>query len=420
MNFNECLDYLKSLDSVFCKPGLSRTKELCQRLGSPEKSLKFIHVTGTNGKGSFCAMLSAILAAQGYKTGTFSSPAILSITEQLQINGKSIEQDVFATLVTRARTEADKMDDRPTSFELLTALSFLYFKNEDCDLVVLEVGMGGRLDATNVIPAPLLAVITGINIDHSAFLGSTMTSIAKEKSGIIKRGSSVLFGGENGEALDVIKGIAKETDAPLYRTEQEKIKNTLFSLSGTTFDYKDRKGLRLPLLGSYQPKNAANVLEAVEILNSSGIPISDNAIRSGLASTVWRARFEKISSDPLIIFDGAHNPDGIKAATESIRLYFADKKVYILSGVLRDKDYSEIAKMLSEVALRAFTVCPPSARALNEKDYARVLSNAGIPSESFADIKEAFLYAKSEAKKNNVPLVCLGSLYNYAALYTCF
>jgi dihydrofolate synthase/folylpolyglutamate synthase len=365
-------------------------------------------------------MLDSVLRSAGYKTGLFTSPYIRFFNERICFDGKPISNDELAEVTAYVKPIADKMTEKPTEFELISAIGFEYFKRKKCDVVILEAGMGGRLDSTNIIESPLLSVITGIAFDHTAFLGDTIEKIAAEKAGIIKKDRPVLWGGNSELALEVIKAQADKMNAHFHATGRDTIKVTNSTLEGTLFDYAERKDITISLLGSYQPYNAASVLEAVDILRSLGVAVSENAVRKGIADTAWRARFEIVSHDPLVIFDGAHNPDGIAAATESIARYFPDGRVYILSGVLRDKDYGEIAKTLSTVALRAFTVRPPSPRALDEKEYARVLSSAGIPTEAFADARAAFLYAKSEAKKNGVPLICLGSLYTYAALYPCF
>ncbi len=420
MNFKESLAYLESISGVFCKPGLSRTQELCRRLGNPEKELRTVHVAGTNGKGSFCAMLESVLIASGYKTGLFSSPAILAINGQIRINGKAISESRFAEAVSHVREAGTGMRDAPSSFEFLSAVAFLIFAEQKCDVVILEAGLGGRLDATNVIPPPMLSVITGVAIDHTSFLGNTIEEIAEEKAGIIKNGSPVLYGGESESAFAVIHKTAKKKGAPLYRAEREKVKNVCPTLNSTMFDYKSYSSLSLSLLGLYQPYNAINVIEATEILRSKGICVTKEALYEGLFHAKWQARFELISKDPTVIFDGAHNPDGICAAVKSIRAYFGEKKVFILSGVLKDKDYAKIAKELSSIASRAFTICPPSERALDEKEYASVLREAGMEAEAFENARTAFLYAKSEAKKQGVPLICLGSLYTYAVLHPYF
>ncbi len=420
MNAAEAVEYIHSINWCFCKPGLGRISELCDRLGSPQKDLKFIHVAGTNGKGSFCAMLDSVLRAAGYKTGLFTSPYIRFFNERICFDGEPISDVDLAEITSYVRPIADSMTEKPTEFELITAIGFEYFKRKKCDIVILETGMGGRLDSTNIIAAPLLSVITGIALDHTAFLGDTVEKIAYEKAGIIKKSCPALFGGNDDIALRVISDYAKEMNSELFVTDRSSITDIKPSLSGTRFSFGDRQNISISLLGLYQPLNAANVITAVDILRRGGMNISEDALRAGLASTVWHARFELISREPTVIYDGAHNPEGISAAVESIKTYFGEKKVYILSGVMKDKDYGCIAADLSSVASRAFTVTPDNPRALDAEEYARVLSAHGISAEAFKSLEEALKTAISVAKRDNSPLLCLGSLYMYAELIKVF
>ena len=274
--------------------------------------------------------------------------------------------------------------------------------------------MGGRLDATNIIRHPLLSVITGVALDHMAYLGDSVESIAAEKAGIIKDARPVLYGG--GDAVSVIAAAAQAVGSPLYTVEYTSLRVKSATLDGTVFDHDRYTDLHLSLLGSYQPRNAAVVLRAMDILRAEGLDISDAAIRDGLSSASLPARFERLSAAPPIIFDGAHNAEGVAAAVESIRLYFGEQKVYLLTGVLRDKDYRAIAHSLSTVAARAFVITPDNPRALDAETYAALLDERGVPSRAFADIASAYRAAAAQAKEDGVPLICLGSLYVYASL----
>ncbi len=420
MNYEECLEYIHGVSWTFCKPGLERISELCKRLGEPQKELKFIHVAGTNGKGSFSSMMSSVLVASGYKVGLYTSPYITVFNERMRINGENISNEELIELTEKVRPIADAMTDKPTEFELITALAFEYFRKNKCDVVVLEAGMGGRLDSTNIINSSLLSVITGIALDHTAFLGDTVTKIALEKAGIIKDNGVLLFGGTDAEAKRVIADRADEKNAAFYEVDYTQISNLEMSLDGSRFDFKEHKNIKIALLGSYQPRNAALVLSAIDILRERGIKIDECAVLEGLGSAKWNARFEIVSREPLIIFDGAHNPQGIAAAVESIKLYFKDKKVYLLTGVLRDKDYTAIAEDLATVATKAFTLTPDNPRALSAEEYAEVLSKNGIYAQASNSIEEAYKTAKNEAQKDGVPLVCLGSLYVYSSLSKLF
>lgn len=412
MTYDEAIEYIHGISWTFCKPGLERIGALCEALGNPQNRLKFIHVAGTNGKGSFCSMLSSVLTAAGYKTGLYTSPFIKIFNERMQINGKNIENERLAEITERVRPIADSLEDKPTEFELITAIAFLYFAEEECDVVVLETGMGGRLDSTNIITTPVLSVITGIALDHTAFLGNTVEEIAAEKAGIIKTGVPVLFGSDDEKAFSVIRKRALELNAPIYQTDRSKIILKRADICGSIFDYEQYNDIEIKLLGLYQPKNAANVLAAIDILAEHGFKIDDNAIRLGLISARWPARFEIISEKPLIIFDGAHNPEGISVARESISHYFTNK-VTVLTGVLKDKDYRFIARELSKIADTAFTITPDSPRALTAKEYADILSECGVFATPCPDIKSALSAAYRRALESGTALVCLGSLYTY-------
>lgn len=415
MTYDEAVAYMRAANRAFCKPGFDRVAALCEALGDPQDSLRYIHVTGTNGKGSFCAMTASILRCAGYKVGVFSTPAVKETRESLSVNGEAIDRESFAALIDALRPYADAMEDKPTEFELLTAAAFLHFRRQRCDIVVLEVGMGGRLDATNIIRQPLLSVITGVALDHMAYLGDSVESIAAEKAGIIKDACPVLYGGDD-TAASVISAAAQAVGSPLYTVEYASLCVKSATLEGTVFDYDRYQDLRLSLLGSYQPRNAAVVLRAMDILRAEGLDISDAAIREGLSSASLHARFELLSAAPLVIFDGAHNAEGIAAAVESIRLYFGEQKVYLLTGVLCDKDYRAIAHSLSTVAARAFVITPDNPRALDAETYAALLDERGVPSRAYADIPSAYRAAAAQAKADDVPLICLGSLYVYASL----
>lgn len=416
MNYEESLEYIHSSNSVFCKPGLERTKELLEALGHPERNMKYIHIAGTNGKGSTSSMLAEILTAEGYRVGLYTSPYVRRFNERMRICGVEIPDDELAEITSAVRPIADGMTDRPTEFELITAIAFEYFSREKCDIVVLEVGMGGRFDSTNVIDSPLLSIITGISLDHVAFLGDTVEKIAFEKAGVIKESCPVLFGGASDAALSVIREVADTKNAPLYTVDHSAILPTKRDLSGSEFSYKSRENIKISLLGSYQPQNAATVLEAVDILLSRGLAISENSVYTGLSLARWPARFEIISESPTVIFDGAHNAEGITAAVSSIKTYFGDKRVVIFTGVLADKDYRAIAEDIAKVASCAFTVTPDNPRALSAEDYAKILATHGVNATPCNNIEEAIEKGITAAKNQDTALCCLGSLYTYGCV----
>ena len=412
MNYTEALEYIHSVNWTFCKPGLERIGALCDALGNPEKHLKFVHVAGTNGKGSFCSMLSEILSSAGYKVGLYTSPYIKVFNERMRVCGENIPNETLARITERVKPIADSMEDKPTEFELITAIAFLYFLEERCDVVVLEAGMGGRLDSTNIIDSAILSVITGISLDHTAFLGDTVEKIAAEKAGIIKDFVPVLYGGTDESAAAVISAKAKEKGAKFFRPDYSKIENLSSTLRGTRFEYKGKE-VRLSLLGLYQPRNASLVLEAVELLKNAGMNIPDAKISEGFENARWNARFEIINHLPLIIFDGAHNPEGISSAVESIKHYFGTQKVIVVSGVLKDKDYIFIADRLSEIAAAAYTITPDNPRALEARDFADLLSSRKVNSTANSSVRQALRAAVQRADVTGEPIVCLGSLYTY-------
>lgn len=413
MNYEQALNYIHSVNWAFCKPGLERITQLCVALGNPQKKLRFVHVAGTNGKGSTSAMLASILQNAGYKTGLYTSPYIRTFCERIRVGGENIPKDKLASLTERIRPIAEKMVDKPTEFELITALAFEYFSECACDVVVLEVGLGGRLDSTNVIEDTALSIITGIDFDHTALLGNTIREIAREKAGIIKSGCPVLFGGTKGEAYDTVLQVAKETNAPFFTVDRSSYQQKEATLNGTIFDYLHYTDLHLPLLGAYQPYNATLVLTAIGLLCKQGFAIDDEAVRKGLAAVRWPARFELLSRAPIIIYDGGHNPEGVRAAVESIKTYFPNQKVNLLGGVMADKNRDEMIEMMKPVAARAFAVTPNNPRALAAVDYAAQLASFGIPATSYKSVAEGVRAAVESSKKEGIPLICLGSLYLY-------
>ena len=413
MNYEQALEYIHSVNWTFCKPGLERITELCKALGDPQKKLRFIHVAGTNGKGSTSAMLASILQTAGYRTGLYTSPYIRTFCERIRVDGENIPEDALATLTERIRPIAERMTDKPTEFELITALAFAYFAECKCDVVVLEVGLGGRLDSTNVIEKVALSIITGIDFDHTALLGNTIEEIAKEKAGIIKAGCPVLFGGGEGAAYDTVHGVALEKGAPFCGVDRSSYKQKEATLEGTRFDYSRYIDLQLPLLGAYQPYNAMLVLTAIDLLCQQGFAIGEDAVRQGLAAVRWSARFELLSHEPIIIYDGGHNPEGVRAAVASIRAYFPNQKVNLLSGVMADKDRDEMIETMKPIAARAFAVTPNNPRSLAASDYAAQLVSHGIPAKAFASVGEGVRAAVESSKQEGIPLICLGSLYLY-------
>ena len=407
---SEASDYAKNVSGVFSKPGLERVSALLDALGNPEKDVKAVHIAGTNGKGSTSAMLTSILKASGLKVGSFNSPYLLEMREAIRIDGEPISEDSLISLFERLRPIADKSEDKPTEFELLTAAAYLCFKEENVDVAVIECGMGAKRDATNVIDSPLLSIITGIAKDHTSFLGSTLTEIATEKSGVIKRGSPVLLGDMPTEALAVIKSEAERLSADVHTPDVATVKS--YAIDGTVIDCGDVTDVKIPLLGVHQPKNASLAISAANILKKHFTSITNDTIRAGIRDTVWHGRFEVLSKSPIFIFDGAHNLDGVKSAVESIKTYFGEK-IVCLTGVLADKEYTEMAEEIAKVADTVVTITPDSPRALSAEDYASVLAENISHVLTASSVDEGVRMALDIAKENDAPVVCLGSLYLY-------
>ncbi len=413
MNYNEALEYIHSVSNFFCKPGLERIAQLCEKLGNPQDKLKFVHVAGTNGKGSFCSMLASVLNEAGYKTGLYTSPYIIDFCERICVNGTMIPRDELAEITAYVKDFADEMQDKPTEFELITAVAFEYFSRVKCDIVVLECGLGGRYDATNIIKNSVLSVITGISIDHTSFLGSTITEIAGEKAGIIKNGIPCLWCGKDGQAYSVIKENCNKLNSVLHTVDRSSLDVKSYDLKKTVFDFDGIKDITISLLGTYQPHNAVNVICAVDLLNNNGFAISREELLRGLYKTIWPARFELLCDNPVVIADGAHNPEGIENAVVSIKKYFGETKINIVTGVMMDKDFEYIADVLISVAECVYCITPDNPRALTASEYKLVFDKKGIKAIECKNVEDAVLKAMEDSAQKGIPMVALGSLYMY-------
>ena len=419
MNYSEALSYIHSVCWKGSVPGLSRTRELLEKLGNPEQSLKFIHIAGTNGKGSTAAMLASILEEAGYTVGLYTSPFINRFNERMQVNHVCIGDEELAELTEYIRPHADSMADSPTEFELITALAMEFFKRHRCDIVVLEVGMGGALDSTNVIDTPEVAVIAAMGFDHTRELGSTMTEIASAKAGIIKPDGDVVIYGQNPEAEAVFEKVAAEQHSTLSRPDYSQLIPGDFSLEGQSFSYGPWKDLRIPLVGVYQLNNAAVVLTAVEVLRRKGWQLSDDAVRQGLAHTRWPARFEVLHRDPVFIVDGGHNPHGIRATAESLQRIFPGQKFVFVTGVMADKDVEHILGLIVPMARRFYTVTPNNPRSMQAGVLAQRIQAMGADAVPCDTIPQAVQSAMDFAGPDGV--VCaLGSLYMSGDVRNCF
>ena len=419
MTYNEALAYIHSVCWKGSVPGLSRTRELLAKIGNPEKSLKFVHIAGTNGKGSTAAMLSSILEKGGLRVGLYTSPFINRFNERMQVNHVCIGDEELSELTEFIRPYADSMADAPTEFELITALALEYFKRKACDIVVLEVGMGGALDSTNIIDTPEVAILCAMGYDHTRELGSTMTEIASAKAGIIKPHTQVVSYGQNEEAAAVFEKVCRDTGSTLHTPDYASLTPGAFDLTGQTFSYGGLRDLRIPLVGAYQLNNAAVVITAAWVLQAKGWPVTDETIRQGLAETTWPARFEILQRDPVFIVDGGHNPHGIRGTADSLRRLFPGQKFVFVTGVMADKDVESILGLLVPMARRFYTVTPDNPRAMKADVLAGRIAALGaeaIPCPSVADgVREALAFAGKDG------VVCaVGSLYMSGEVRNCF
>lgn len=410
MTYDEALDYIHHVTWRGSRLGLERTRELLERMGNPQKKLTFVHVAGTNGKGSTCAMLASTLQLAGYRTGLYLSPFLTRFNERMQINGGSIGDEELATITEFVRPFAEAMADHPTEFELITAIAIEYFARNQTELVVFEVGMGGALDSTNVIDTPELAIITNIGLDHTRELGPTISDIARAKAGVIKPGGDVLIYDQNPEADALFASVCLQQNAKLHITDHARIKNISVSLDDLSFDCEPYGRLHCALVGSYQTKNAAVAITALEILRQKGWHISDQNLRDGLAGVRWPARFEVLGHNPVFVADGGHNPQGVAAVAESLKLHFPGRKVTFLIGVMADKDVSQMVEAIGPIASEFVTVTPNNPRAMSAGDLAALLERHQYAATPCVSVEQGVHLAIDRAGKDGV--VCaLGSLY---------
>lgn len=423
MNYRESMDYMEEMSRLGSVPGLESTAELCRRLGNPQDDLFFVHIAGTNGKGSVLAYVYSVLKTAGYRVGHYSSPAVYAYREKIQVNGKEILTREFAALMSLVREEADAMAaegmPHPTVFEMETAVSFLYFKEQRCDIVLLECGMGGDLDATNIIKNTLVAAFSSISMDHMAFLGNTLTEIACHKAGIIKPGAEVVSGIQQPEVWDVLKRQAG--GAECRTVEKERLQHIRYGLEKQRFDYLTCDGtfyrrLEVSLAGVVQPENAALAVEIVEALGRKGFSVTDKQLRDGLFSAKWPYRFEIAAKRPLFILDGAHNEDAAKRLAEGIRFYFTNKKILYIIGMLKDKEYEKVIAHTYAYAEQIITVTPPEQeRALSGHELAVTASEYHPKVTEAASLEEAVEMAYLLAEKDWA-ILAFGSLSYLGAL----
>ncbi|MBQ8088590.1 MAG: bifunctional folylpolyglutamate synthase/dihydrofolate synthase [Clostridia bacterium] len=410
MNYEESLQYIHSVSWMGTVPGLGRTQELMKAIGNPEKKLKFIHIAGTNGKGSTAAMLASILTEAGYRTGLYTSPYILRFNERMQIDHNQISDDEVAELATWIRPIADALSDHPTEFEVVTAIAMEYFRRHQCDIVVLEVGMGGEFDATNVIDAPEAAVIVNIGLDHMQILGDTVEKIAETKAGIIKDGCDCVLYAQEPYFEAVIALACEQRGANLHRAGMEGLRLRSHGLEGQIFDWENLSAIKLPLLGEHQLHNAATVLTVCRVLANKGWNLPEESIRSGLEKVSWPGRFQIMRKDPMFIIDGGHNPQCLDALVRAFQDYLPDRKIVFLNGCMADKDYGDMFRDLVPFAQAFVTVTPDNPRALSAKDLAEYLKRYDLPVFPSNTVAQGVKTAVEFAGKGGIVCAC-GSLY---------
>ena len=418
MTYEEAIEYIETKTWSTTRLGLERTTELLKRLGDPQKKLRFIHVAGSNGKGSTCSMLESALRQAGYRTGLYTSPHLMSFCERFQVNGEWIRPDALASFTEQVREQAEQMEDHPSQFEISTAIAMLYFLSEQCNIVILEVGMGGELDSTNVIPAPEVAVITNISLEHTEYLGDSLEKIAATKGGIIKTGSDVVLYPNETEVEDTITAICRERKTPLYHADPSRLTKRSADVHGQSFVY-DNKEYRIPLTGKYQLFNASVALKVLEVLRSRGWKIPEEAVADGFAGLSWPARMEMLwEEDPLFFLDGGHNPQCIEALAGNLKELFPKEKITFLLGFLGDKDYRRMLELLKDTAGSVVCVTPNSSRALpGEELLQQVREIMGCPAVSANTIEEGI---RKALETDHSPVVAVGSLYMAGELRAVF
>lgn len=400
--------------------GLTTITELMRRLGNPQDELKFVHIAGTNGKGSTLAYLSTILKEAGYRTGRYLSPVIFDYRERIQVNETYITEEAVARLAERVQQAGQEMlrdgFAHPTTFETETAIAFLYFREMQCDVVVLECGMGGLTDATNVVKTTLASVFVEIGMDHMGFLGNTVEEIAAVKSGIIKPDSQVVSAAQRPQVQAVLERAAAEKHAGFHMVDRNAIRDVRYIFEDQTFTYRNYKKLRPGLTGSWQVDNASLAVETVLVLRELGYSISDEALRKGLAETVWPGRFTVIDRDPLFLVDGAHNRDAADRLRETLELYFPEKRKILIAGVLADKEYDYVMSRLTPLAARVITVMTPeNPRALPAEKLAETVKQYNPAVEAADSLADAAERAWGYAGKDDM-ILAFGSLSYLGAL----
>ena len=453
MKYAEALDFMEQIGKYGIVPGLEGIRELCRRLGDPQRELRFVHVAGTNGKGSVCAYMSAVLQCGGYRVGKYTSPAVLDWREEIQVNGSYIAKAAVGRYMEQLKAACGEMAaegrPHPTPFEVKTAMAFLYFRDKKCDIVVMETGMGGLLDATNVVEDTCVAVLTSVSMDHMGFLGKTLPEIAAQKAGIIKRGCHVVTAVQEPEVMEVLAGRAAALGCPLTVADARAAEHVRFGLEKQRFDYGGLKKLEITLAGQCQIENAVTALEGLRALGIGALegaepgagasesrepgigaadgrapedketggrirkrefPVTEERLRQGMAQAVWPGRFAVAGRKPCFILDGAHNEDAARKLAQSLELYFSGRRILYIMGMLRDKEYGKVIGLTHSLADQIITVTPPgNPRAMPAYELAAAVAQVHEKVTAADSLEEAVEMARLLADKEDV-IVAFGSL----------
>ena len=414
MNYEEAMNFIQNTNKFGSVLGLDNIRVLLERLGNPQDQLRVVHIAGTNGKGSTLAFLAGIFRESGYRAGRYVSPASFSYEERFRINEENISKKDLCFYMEKIKNVAEEMVkdglSHPTMFEIETALSFLYFLDKKVDVVLLETGMGGRLDATNVVKKPIATVIASIGMDHMQFLGDTLEKIASEKAGIIKEGCPVISYDNTKEVNEVIKNKAKQMHAKVTFVNSAGIRVLQESLNGESFSYRSSDGrwyekIEIPLLGRHQINNAALALETLNVIKNYYC-ISDFQTEDGMRKTIWRGRIEILEREPMVICDGAHNPDGAKSLLSFLQNNFTNQRLIYIMGVLSDKDYEQMVQILAPAADKIYTVAPDNPRALSSRELCNCISKYHQNVEERQRLAECLSEVRQKAEKDDVIIIC--------------
>lgn len=419
MNYIEAIEYIQNTSKYGNNTGTKRVEKILDILGNPHKKLKCIHIAGTNGKGSITSMITSILIESGFKVGMYTSPYIEEFEERIQINRENISKNdlaYYTTIVSKAIEEIVSLGyGYPTEFEIITCIMFLYYSKKEIDYAVIEVGLGGKSDSTNVIK-PLVSVITSISYDHVSILGNTIEEIAYEKAGIIKENVPVILYPQKEGAYKVIEKTCKEKGSKLIQIDENlmhHISNDAFNKSYQLLQIntnKDKYKVKLSLLGSHQRMNCAVTIYTIEELMNIGIKITKEDIITGLSNVKWPGRLEMLKKSPLVVIDGAHNLDGIIKLKESVKQYFRYKKLVLIIGILSDKDVEKMVESITLISDKVIAVTPNSYRGKTSEELIKIIENYNENCEALGDYKEAYMKALSYCDKEDMILIC-GSLY---------